>query len=45
MKKIKIGVIVDNPNRDLEGLVLVATQLAMKNFEVFLIPMYKQRYF
>ena len=45
MKKIKVGVIVDNPNRDLEGLVLVATQLAMKNFEVFLIPMYKQRYF
>lgn len=45
MKKIKVGIIVDNPNRDLEGLVLVATQLAMKNFEVFLIPMYKQRYF
>lgn len=44
MKKIKIGLVVDNPHRDFEGLVLVAAHLAKSNFEVLLIPMYKQRF-
>lgn len=44
MKKQKVGLVVDNPHRDLEGLVLVAAHLAKKNFEVLLIPMYKQRF-
>ena len=44
MKKRKVGLVVDNPNRDLEGLVLVAAYLAKMNFHVILIPMYKQRF-
>lgn len=44
MKKQKVGLVVDNPHRDLEGLVLVAAHLTKKNFEVVLIPMYKQRF-
>jgi surface carbohydrate biosynthesis protein len=44
MKKIKVGLVVDHPHRDLEGLILVAAQLAKSNFEVLLIPMYKQRF-
>lgn len=44
MKKQKVGLVVDNPHRDLEGLVLVAAHLAKKNFDVVLIPLYKQRF-
>ena len=44
MKKQKVGLVVDNPHRDLEGLVLVAAHLTKKNFDVVLIPMYKQRF-
>lgn len=40
----KICLIVDNPLRDLDGLVLLAWYLAKKNAEVFLVPMYTQGY-
>lgn len=45
MKKIRIGIIIDNPKRDLEHMTLVSCKLAKKGFMVFMIPMYKQRYF
>lgn len=38
----RIGLIVDNPLRDLDGLVLLAWHLAGIGCEVFLIPMYDQ---
>ena len=44
MGKTKIGFVVDNPERDLEGLVLASCELAKMGFEVILIPMYKQRF-
>lgn len=40
--QIKIGLIVDNPKRDLPGLVLLARELARLGFPTFLIPMYLQ---
>ncbi len=39
---MKAGLIVDNPKRDLKGLVLVAEQLIQLGYEVVLIPMYYQ---
>ena len=39
---IRICIIVDNPLRDLDGLVLVAWHLAKMNFHVYLVPMYAQ---
>ena len=44
MKNITVGLVVDNPQRDLEGLVLVAGRLAKRGLQVLLIPMYKQRF-
>lgn len=44
MKNLKVGLVVDNPDRDLEGMTLVAAYLACKGFSSFLIPMYKQRH-
>lgn len=41
---MKIGIIVDNPKRDLNGCSLLAYELGKKNHEVFLIPMYTQGY-
>jgi surface carbohydrate biosynthesis protein len=38
----KICLIVDNPLRDLDGLVLLARELALCGFEAWLIPMYEQ---
>lgn len=38
-KKIKVALLVDNPYRDLPGLVLVACALAKKGFQVYLTPM------
>ena len=38
----RVGIIIDNPLRDLEGLVLLAARLAMKDVEVYLIGMYEQ---
>lgn len=43
MKK-KIGLIVDNPYRDLESMALIAYHLWSRGCNVLLIPMYKQRY-
>lgn len=39
---LKVCLIVDNPLRDLDGLVLVAWQLAQRGAEVWLVPMYEQ---
>jgi surface carbohydrate biosynthesis protein len=36
----KISIIIDHPQRDLAGYVYLAEELAKKNFEVFLTPMY-----
>ena len=38
----KVAIIIDNPLRDLEGLVLLAASLATKHIEVYLIGMYDQ---
>lgn len=37
---MKISIVIDNPDRDLEALSEVATGLAEKGFEVDLVPMY-----
>lgn len=42
MKRLRVCLIVDNPLRDLEGLTLVAWQLAQRNCEAWLVPMYEQ---
>lgn len=39
---MRICLIVDNPLRDLDGLVLLGWQLARAGAEVFLVPMYEQ---
>jgi len=38
----RVCLIVDNPLRDLDGLVLVAWQLAQRGVEAWLVPMYEQ---
>ena len=43
-KKPKICLILDNPLRDLEGLVLVAWHLTKLGAEVWLVPMYNQAF-
>ena len=43
-KKLRVGLVVDNPKRDLKGLLLIARSLVHKGqFSVFLIPMYQQK--
>lgn len=42
MQKPRICLIVDNPLRDLDGIVLLGWTLAQKGAEVFLVPMYQQ---
>ncbi len=37
-----VCLIVDNPLRDLDGLVLLAATLAVKGVECYLVPMYEQ---
>jgi hypothetical protein len=37
-----VCLIVDNPLRDLEGLVLLGRQLAIRGAKVTLVPMYEQ---
>src|SRR5438552_18806533 len=37
-----IGLIVDNPKRDLDGLVLVSRELAIRGTSSALVPMYQQ---
>ena len=39
-----VGLVIDNPERDLEGLVLLGAHLVKMGFSVLLIPLYKQRY-
>ncbi len=41
---LKIAIVVDNPRRDLRGLVLVAYQFARRGARVYLVPMYQQGY-
>ena len=40
--KPHVCLLVDNPLRDLEGLVLLGWQLAAKGATVTLVPMYEQ---
>ncbi|WP_334120281.1 surface carbohydrate biosynthesis protein [Limnobacter sp.] len=40
----KICLVVDNPLRDLDGLVLLAWHFAQHNFQVWLVPMYDQSF-
>lgn len=40
----KVAIIVDNPRRDLEGLVLLSKKLAERGLKTFLVPMYTQPY-
>lgn len=39
---MKVGIIVDNPIRDLPGCVLVARELARQGVEPVLVPLYQQ---
>lgn len=41
---LKVALVVDNPLRDLDGLVLLAWQLAQRNVEAWLVPMYDQSF-
>lgn len=43
-KPPRICLIVDNPLRDLEGLILVAWHLARQGVDAFLVPMYTQAF-
>ena len=40
MKKIKIAIIIDHPDRDLDGLILLSHFFLRKNYEIMLVPMY-----
>ena len=42
--KFKACILVDNPLRDLEGMVLIAYHLSKLNFQCFLTPMYFQAF-
>ena len=42
--KFKVCLIVDNPLRDLEGLILVAWHLAQKDIVCYIVPMYYQAF-
>jgi len=42
--KYKICLIVDNPLRDLDGMVLLSMHLAERGADVYLVPMYTQGY-
>lgn len=44
MPQQKICLVVDNPLRDLDGLVLLAWHFAQQNFQVWLVPMYDQAF-
>lgn len=41
---MRIGLILDNPRRDLGGIALLAYQFLKRGHEVFVIPMYDQGY-
>ncbi len=42
--KYKVCLIVDNPLRDLEGIILIAWHLAKQNIVCYLVPMYCQAF-
>lgn len=44
MRRPRVCLIVDNPLRDLDGLVLLAWQLAHRGVEAWLVPMYEQSF-
>lgn len=39
---MKVGLVVDNPKRDLKGLLILAKVLAERGVHVYLVPMYNQ---
>lgn len=39
---MRVGLVVDHPNRDLGGIVRIAFALASRNVKTFLIPLYDQ---
>lgn len=41
---MRVGLVLDNPRRDLNGLVLLAYQLLKAGHDVFIVPMYEQGY-
>jgi surface carbohydrate biosynthesis protein len=41
---VKIGIVLDNPKRDLRGVVLVAYELLKRRAEVYIMPMYQHGY-
>lgn len=41
---MRIGLIVDNPKRDLHGLLLLAWHLAKEGHDTYLVPMYSQAF-
>jgi surface carbohydrate biosynthesis protein len=43
-RRLKVGLIVDNPKRDLAGSVLVAHELLKLGIDPYVIPMYQQGY-
>lgn len=44
MKHPRVCLIVDNPLRDLDGLVLLGLQLARRGVDAWLVPMYEQSF-
>ena len=44
MGQPRVCLVVDNPLRDLDGIVLLGWTLAQKGAEVFLVPMYQQAF-
>ena len=44
MGQPRVCLVIDNPLRDLDGMVLLGWTLAQKGAEVFLVPMYQQAF-
>ena len=43
-KVARVCLILDNPLRDIDGIILLASELAINNVEVFVVPMYDQSF-
>jgi surface carbohydrate biosynthesis protein len=41
---VRIGIVLDNPRRELDGILLVAHHLVRGGHRVFIVPMYQQGY-
>ncbi len=41
---MRVGLVLDNPKRDLGGILLLAYQLMKQDHEIFIIPLYEQGY-